>query len=254
MHCIMNFPNFEIELNLLKQGHTLIAGIDEAGRGPWAGPIVASAVVFKGSDPLGSAPYLNSYLSLINDSKKLSPKKRAELDIIIKETALSVGIGVVKASIVDKIGIGKANKLAFLSAILNLNITPTFIITDYLKLSTSDLSLLKLINIPSKLNLFSLLKNQQNIVKGDCVSTSIAAASIIAKVYRDNIMDQLHLTYPQYGFNKHKGYGTKTHQNALKTHGPCAIHRQSFAPIRRLGIPVIARSLRRSNLIRVGDR
>ncbi|MFH1955776.1 MAG: ribonuclease HII [Patescibacteria group bacterium] len=225
MHCIMNFPNFEIELNLLKQGHTLIAGVDEAGRGPWAGPIVASAVVFKGSDPS---------FSLINDSKKLSPKKRAELDIIIKETAVSVGIGVVEVDIVDKIGIGKANKLAFLSAILNLNITPTFILTDYLKLSTSDLSLLNLLKLPNKLNFSPLIKNQQNIVKGDCVSISIAAASIVAKVYRDDIMDKLHLTYPQYGFNKHKGYGTKAHREALETYGPCAIHRQSFSPIKRL--------------------
>ncbi|MFH1565729.1 MAG: ribonuclease HII, partial [bacterium] len=142
----MTFPNFEIETDLLKQGHNFVAGLDEAGRGPLAGPIVASAVILP-------SQFLLSNLPKLNDSKKLSPKVREELHIEIKKIAVSVGIGIVEVEIVDKIGIGKANKLAFLKAILNLNTIPTFIVTDYLKLTMSDISLLKLIKVPNLIDL-----------------------------------------------------------------------------------------------------
>ncbi|PIV44882.1 MAG: ribonuclease HII [Candidatus Nealsonbacteria bacterium CG02_land_8_20_14_3_00_37_10] len=227
----MNAPNLELENNLIKQGYKMIAGVDEVGRGPLAGPIVASAVILnlKGSAPLGSAPYL----SLIRDSKKLSPKIRTELDVKIRETALSIGVGVVETDVIDRIGIGKANKLAFLLALANLKVAPTFIITDYLKLTSSDICLFRLLKLPRTPNITPLLKNQMNIKFGDAVSISIAAASIIAKVHRDKMMGDLHTKYPEYGFNRHKGYGTREHLEALKIYGPCAIHRKSFSPIRQ---------------------
>ena len=166
------------ENNLYAKGIKLIAGIDEAGRGPLAGPVVAAAVILP-------EDYINDQ---INDSKKLSEKKRNELYKIIYDNALSIGIGIISNDRIDEINIYEATKEAMLSAIDDLKTKPQYILIDAMKLET---------NIPF-----------QSIIKGDMKSQSIAAASIIAKVTRDRIMYKLHEEYPMYGFNNNKGYGT----------------------------------------------
>ena len=170
---------YEQELN--NKNITLIAGIDEAGRGPLVGPVVAAAVIL---------PF-NYKNNEINDSKKLSEKKREELFDIINKDALSIGISIINNKIIDEINILNATKLAMKEAINNLNIKPEHILIDAVKLD---------IDIPS-----------QSIIKGDAKSISIAAASIIAKVTRDRIMINLDKQFPEYGFKKHKGYPTKKH-------------------------------------------
>lgn len=233
----MNLPNVELELNLIKQGYPLIAGVDEVGRGPWAGPLVACAVI------LPITP--NFLLEKLNDSKKLSPGTREDLNKKIRNLSISIGIGEVSVALLDKIGVGKANKLAFLSALLNLEIFPNYIILDYLSISTKDLDLLLELNpSPEKIakitKLENLIKNcQKNIKFGDSISASIAAASIVAKTYRDNLMREIHPKFPQYNFKNNKGYPSKEHIQALKEWGPCEIHRKSFAPIRLMGSSVI---------------
>ncbi len=181
----------------------LIVGIDEAGRGPLAGPVFAAAVVF---DP----SYENEG---INDSKKLSEKRREELFIEIKEHALAYGIASVSADEIDELNIYEATKKCMLDALSQIKIPYDMIITDAMKLKTE--------------------KPLVAMVKGDAQCLNVAAASILAKVSRDRYMEELDKKYPQYGFAKHKGYGTKIHMEAIKQYGPIEhVHRKSYAPIK----------------------
>lgn len=217
----------EFEKKLLSKGIKRIAGVDEAGRGPLAGPIVIAAVMFdpvdlealikgrerdvaKGPEPTSAEPYL--LFDEINDSKKLTAKKREKLYDFIIEKATSYQIITLPHHEIDKIGVGEANAQGFLRAITSLNPRAHHFLTDHFKIPTLGYDI------------------QTNITKGDSVSISIAAASILAKVHRDRMMLEFHGKYPQYGFDKHKGYGTKTHREAILEFGPCEIHRKSFEP------------------------
>jgi len=186
------------ERDLLARGVKLVCGIDEAGRGPLAGPVVAACVVL---DPSIEIPGLN-------DSKKLTEKKRDTLCKAICEKALDFGVGIVEAEVIDRINILEATKIAMMLAIEDLNRPPEHLLIDALGLP---------VNIP-----------QTPLIKGDARSASIAAASIVAKVTRDRIMVALDMEHPQYGFAGHKGYGAKSHMEAIKEHGPCPAHRKSF--------------------------
>jgi ribonuclease HII len=189
----------EYEQKYWSVGIQYIAGVDEAGRGPLAGPVVASAVIF----PRGIL------IEGVNDSKKLTEKKREELFHYIHEKALAVGIGIVDHEIIDRINILQASFLAMNKAITLLKIKPEQLLVDGNFFRHESYSV-------------------ENIIKGDSLSHSIAAASIIAKVTRDALMVELHDQYPQYGFAKHKGYGTKAHIEAIRQFGYSPIHRRSF--------------------------
>lgn len=178
----------------------LVAGIDEAGRGPLAGPVVCACVIM----PLDSEHIVDG----VNDSKKLTAKKREELFEKIKSTAISYSIVEISEDVIDKINILNATKLGMKKALESLNIMPNTVLIDAVKIDTT---------IP-----------QVNIIKGDALSYNIAAASILAKVYRDRLMVKLSDIYPQYHFDKHKGYGTKEHIDLLKKYGKCKIHRDTF--------------------------
>lgn len=178
------------------------AGIDEAGRGPLAGPVVAAAVILSYS----------TVIEGINDSKKLSEKKRDFLFWEIVATAKAIGVGIISEEEIDEINILNASKLAMIRAVEDLIIKPSILLIDALTLPISGYK-----QIP--------------IIKGDTLSASIAAASIIAKVTRDSIMKRFDIEYPQYGFLSHKGYGTKLHMEKLKQYGPCPIHRKTFEPV-----------------------
>jgi ribonuclease HII len=180
-------------------GYRSIAGIDEVGRGPLAGPVVAAAVILP-------PDYKNRE---IKDSKQLTAKKRDSLSEIIRQDALSIGLGLVEASLIDEVNIFQATLLAMKEATLNLSLTP-----DYL-----------LIDGPHRI--FVSIP-QETIVKGDTRSVSVASASIIAKVTRDRIMEIYDRQFPQYNFFKNKGYATEEHREAIKKHGHCKIHRRSF--------------------------
>ncbi|MBR3360745.1 MAG: ribonuclease HII [Lachnospiraceae bacterium] len=180
----------------------LICGVDEAGRGPFAGPVVAGAVILSLDDPEREILYLN-------DSKKLSEKKREALYDEIMEKAVSVGVGIVERDVIDEINILQATFLAMQKAIAALDPQPDYILADA-------------VTIPK------ILIPQEGIVKGDAKSVSIAAGSIIAKVTRDRIMYEYDKLYPEYGFASHKGYGTKAHIEAIKEYGMLDIHRRSF--------------------------
>ena len=180
----------------------LICGVDEAGRGPFAGPVVAGAVILSLDDPEREILYLN-------DSKKLSEKKREALYDEIMEKAVSVGVGIVEREVIDEINILQATFLAMQKAIAALDPQPDYILADA-------------VTIPK------ILIPQEGIVKGDAKSVSIAAGSIIAKVTRDRIMYEYDKLYPEYGFASHKGYGTKAHIEAIKEYGMLNIHRRSF--------------------------
>ena len=189
----------------------IIAGIDEAGRGPWAGPVVAGAVVFLTRD---INPYL---LDSLNDSKKLSAKKREQLYELIKEEGLKgnlcYAIGQATAQEIDEINILQATFNAMRRAVENLSIVP-------------DVALIDGNQTPKPFNC-----KVKTIIKGDSISMSVAAASIVAKVYRDNLLKELAKEYPQYCFEKNAGYGTKAHIDALKKYGICKEHRKSYKPI-----------------------
>lgn len=187
-----------------KQGYQLIAGIDEVGRGPLAGPVVAAAVILPN----------DAYLPGVNDSKKLSIKRREELYKVIIEKAVAVGIGLISAEDIDELNIYQATKKAMLGAIQQLNLLPDYLLIDAMKL-----------DVPV---------SQQSIIKGDSLSISIASASIVAKVYRDRLMVEYSKKYPQYQFERNMGYGTSEHLQAIRTYGPTPIHRKSFSPIREM--------------------
>ncbi|MDQ3633301.1 MAG: ribonuclease HII [Acidobacteriota bacterium] len=190
----------EFERQALAEGYKYIAGVDEVGRGCLAGSVVAGAVILDLSKPLPEG---------LNDSKKLSKKNRERIAEEIKEHALAYAVGQIEADEIDKINILEATRKAMILAIQNLKLKADFLLIDALEL--------KNINLP-----------QKGIIKGDTVSASIAAASIIAKVYRDNLMKDFAKTYPEYGFEKHVGYGTKAHFEAIRNHGATPLHRKSF--------------------------
>jgi len=201
--------DFLYEQNLQQQGYNLIAGIDEAGRGPLAGPVSAAAVIFNFKE-------VPEKLKPITDSKKLTAKKREELFDIIMQKALAVGVGLCDHVTIDRINILQATFLAMKKALSGLKHTPNIILLD------------------GQLPLPNYSSPQKAIINGDNLIFSIAAASIIAKVTRDRIMQDMHIKYPNYFFDRHKGYGTKLHVNALKLYGPCEIHRRSFKPVKHL--------------------
>lgn len=194
----------EYERLYKSQGFTLIAGIDEVGRGPLAGPVVAAAVILPDDFQILG----------IDDSKKLTETKREELYELIRSTALSIGVGIIEAKEIDTINIYEATKKAMYVALNELHISPDFLLVDAMKLTTP---------IPS-----------EAIIKGDSKSISIAAASIIAKVTRDRMMKELAQSFPEYRFEQNMGYGTKEHIAALQLYGATPYHRRSFAPIKEL--------------------
>jgi len=199
-------PSFVEEQALAKRGCRLIAGIDEVGRGPLAGPVMAGAVIL----PLNlETPWLH----LVNDSKQLSAETRERLFPLICESAIAVGIGEVSAEAIDEHGIARATKMAMKAAIGKLHPKPDALLIDFVRLPE--------INLP-----------QRCIPKGDCKSISIACASIIAKVTRDRLMVELDRMYPGYGFAGHKGYATREHLESIERLGACPIHRKCFSPFR----------------------
>lgn len=203
----MSYPNLQIENKLISLGYKFIAGIDEAGKGSWAGPIVAGAVIL---DP-------KIKISGLRDSKLLTPKNREKMLEIIMEKSLAFGLGVVGNEIIDQIGITKANLLAMTQALDNLQKKPDYLLIDAVKLKYHDL--------PSA-----------SIIDGDYKIASIAAASILAKTCRDQIMKNFSLVYSDWAFAQHKGYGTKRHQELICQNGICRLHRTSFKPIKNLKI------------------
>ena len=197
----------KIEQELWDKGYNYIACIDEVGRGCLAGSVVTCAIIMP-KDLL---------IDGVNDSKKLTAKKRDNLYEIIKDSAIAYGIGELDCNKVDEYNIKNATKLAMVQAIENIRDKEgNKIIPDYVIVDAEELN----IDIP-----------QSSIIHGDANCHGIAAASIIAKVTRDRIMKEYHLKWPEYGFDSHKGYGTKYHLEALRQHGPCPIHRMTFAPI-----------------------
>ena len=199
---------------LQTENKRLIAGLDEAGRGALAGPVVAGAVIL----PLGDQKKLDQ-LAHLNDSKQLSAKKRAAFYDLIITHALAWGVGIVSAADIDHIGIIPATKRGMRLALDNLQLKEGEAI-DYLL-------------IDGRIKLPDLLIPQRSIIKGDTLSLSIAAASIIAKVTRDQILESAAANWPQYRLEQHKGYGTKLHRQLIKTHGGTPFHRHSFAPLKK---------------------
>lgn len=209
----VQIPMLKFEKEQWLKSEFLIAGVDEVGRGSFAGPIVAAAVVWK-YETLKSYenhPEITTLLSAINDSKKLSKTRREELDKFIKENCLEYKIAEIDSKIIDTIGIGKANKEVLIEAVMKLETKVDHILIDFFNITSDKL------NIP-----FTSIK------RGDEQSISIAAASIIAKVYRDKLMTEYHLHYPQYGFDSNVGYGTKFHREAIAQYGLSPIHRKSY--------------------------
>lgn len=207
---ILNLPpaaNLEHEQELWKRRISLIAGLDEAGRGAWAGPVAAGAVIL---------PQKNDLVEIlcgVNDSKQLTALKRDHWAAVIRREALAWGVGFASHEEIDQFGIIPATRLAMARALQQLSSSPDYLLIDALRLPQ--------VNLP-----------QTALIKGDCRSLSIAAASILAKTSRDAYMQEQDQIYPQYGFAQHKGYGTVLHQKSLKKFGPCQIHRRSFNPMR----------------------
>ncbi len=193
------------EKELYKNNITLIAGVDEAGRGPLCGPVVAGAVILP----------KNYHLEGLNDSKQLSEKKREEYYQILTKEALAIGVGIVSPARIDEINILEASREAMYQALNNLSITPEYILSDAMSLDDLD--------IPSK-----------PIIHGDALSLSIAAASVIAKVTRDHIMYDLDKQYPEYNLKKHKGYPTKEHLALIKKYGITDIYRKTYKPVKEV--------------------
>ena len=197
-----NFDRWLYETQARSQGYQCIVGVDEAGRGPLAGPVVAAAVLLP----------VDFVADGVRDSKLMTPKSRDKMFETIMERALAVGVGIVGPEVIDDINILRATHVAMRTALSDLSVACDFILVDGLPVP----------DLPAP---------SQAIVKGDSKSISISAASIIAKVTRDNIMIDFDLQYPQYGFASHKGYGSAQHLSALNQYGPCPCHRRSFAPV-----------------------
>lgn len=202
-------PTLEEEERLVIQGHTLIAGVDEAGRGCLAGPVVAAAAML---------PLAEDCLRLfagVRDSKQLSAAQRERLYTVVMEHAVGVGVGIISVESIDRYNILRATRLAMQQALAALPVRPSYLLLDAVKLPA--------VRLP-----------QLALIKGDARCLSIAAASIIAKVTRDRLMHTLDAQYPGYGFAQHKGYGTPEHKRALADLGPSPVHRRTFAPVRAL--------------------
>ena len=200
----MTLNNLEYEQKLYKEGYNLIAGVDEVGRGPLVGPVVACAVILP----------KNYQLDGLTDSKKLSEKKRNQFYEIILKDAISVGIGEVSAEEIDEINIYEASRKAMKLAIANLSVKPDYILSDAMKLEG---------DIPC-----------EPIIHGDLLSISISAASVIAKVTRDNMMIELDKKYPMYEFKSHKGYPTKKHVEAINKYGLIEGYRKTYGPVKEV--------------------
>ncbi len=205
---IPSSPDLTFEQDLWVKGHLNIAGIDEAGRGAWAGPVVAAVVILPGE--IGICKQLTG----VRDSKQMNAKQRDYWREKIKELAIDWGIGIATHHEIDQIGILPATRTAMKRAIESLSTTPDHLLIDAVRLSE--------VNIP-----------QFSLIKGDQRSLSIAAASVLAKTTRDAMMIEQDFLFPQYGFKNHKGYGTLFHRTALSEHGPCSIHRMTFKPLHK---------------------
>ena len=201
-------PTYDEEAALLEEGYAIIAGVDEAGRGSLAGPVVAGAVIL----PLWPS---EDWSSGIRDSKRLTPRQRESALRSMRNASIAMGAGVASSAEIDRMGIIEATRAAMARAIRELPTLPDFLLLDAILLPDVD--------IP-----------QRSIIKGDAKCLSIAAASIVAKVTRDSMMRDLDSKYPGYGFAQHKGYGTRQHIDGLDNLGACPIHRRTFAPVRRL--------------------
>jgi ribonuclease HII len=197
----MILPSLKVEKTLWKKGLNYVAGIDEVGRGSWAGPLVAAGVIL---------PKTFQLPQNLRDSKQLTQNQREELDVSIRKSAIDYSVVEISHSTIIKIGLASANQVAFKNILKKLHPNPDFAIID---------------GFPVKN--FSTSK-QMAIKFGDAKCATIAAASIIAKVYRDKLMEKLSIIYPKYGFEKHKGYGTKIHQDAIQKYGFCNIHRVNY--------------------------
>ena len=197
---------YHFEARAWRTGVVRVAGVDEAGRGPLAGPVVAAAVVI---DP-------DRRIKRLADSKLLTPERRAELYDVIMARAVAVGVGVVDHVTIDRVNILQATRVAMLEALHQLKVAPDLVITDFVALS-------------------GLACPQRNLVDGDARCATVAAASIIAKVTRDRIMLDVDGQFPEYGFARHKGYATAEHLAALDRHGPCPLHRRSFITLWKQG-------------------
>ncbi|MEO5358273.1 MAG: ribonuclease HII [Nitrospirae bacterium YQR-1] len=197
------FGLFNHDKEYFTRGHTPIGGIDEAGRGPLAGPVVAACVVLPE----------DFYIEGLNDSKKLSVVQRDRVFLqLLYNTAVHIGVGMATNEEIDRFNILNATRLAMKRAVSDVFVKPQLLLIDAVKIKDIGIE-------------------QVSIIKGDEKSASIAAASVVAKVVRDSIMSAYHKRYPQYGFIRHKGYGTKEHVLNIREHGPCEIHRMTFAPV-----------------------
>jgi len=196
------------ERSLSMQGYRRVAGVDEAGRGPLAGPVVASCVILPLSDKY----------AVFEDSKALRPARRYQLYETLMGSCIPIGIGIVSQEEIDRLNILQASLLAMKKAILHLSDPPDSLLIDG--------------NQPVEIPIV-----QKSLVKGDSRSASIAAASIVAKVTRDRLMNEYHLQYPQYRFDRHKGYPTREHREAIMRHGPCSLHRATFRGVREYLVP-----------------
>jgi len=201
---LTDYDLYQYEKRLYKLGLKYIAGIDEAGRGPLAGPVVAAAVILKPG----------AKLKYVDDSKKLTEKQREKALIEIKEHALAIGIGMCSVEEIDQINIYRAAREAMISAIKQLKIKPEFLLIDAMPIE---------FDVPS-----------ESIIKGDQKSISIAAASIVAKTTRDQYMLEMDKIFPEFGFAQHKGYGTQLHKEMLEKYGYTPIHRKTYEPIKTM--------------------
>ncbi|MCJ7605464.1 MAG: ribonuclease HII [Dehalococcoidales bacterium] len=201
-------PTQDEENRLRSLGYRFIAGIDEAGRGALMGPVVAAAIIMPERVNGG-------WCNRVRDSKQLKPAERQSLSEVIRENAVSCGIGVMSHDIIDSIGIARATRQAMLAAVEELSREPDYLLIDYFKLPET--------RIP-----------HHGITRGDCLCFSIACASIIAKVTRDRLVEELDSRYPGYRFSAHKGYGTAEHLRCLQQNGPSTVHRRTFMPVRAI--------------------
>lgn len=201
----MTKPTRREEHKLFRQGYTRIAGVDEAGRGAWAGPIVAAAVILPRKIRLPG----------VNDSKKLSARQRERLYVKITDSAVAWSTAVIAHTDIDRFGLGPINRLVLQQSVEHLQVTPEFVLIDSLKCAVGLLPC-------------------RSIIKGDAKVVSIAAASIVAKVTRDRLMCDYHRRYPLYNFHQHKGYGTASHREKIRQHGLSPLHRRSFEPMKSM--------------------
>ncbi len=202
-------PDLSFEFSLWQNGISLVAGLDEAGRGAWAGPVAAAAVI------LAPASDLVTRLKGVRDSKQMTPAQRARSADVIRAVALAWGVGFASSQEIDALGILPATRLAMQRALAQLDLAPEYLLLDAVRLPG--------IALP-----------QTALIKGDCRVLSIAAASVLAKTERDRWMEKLEADFPGYSFARHKGYGTAVHRQALESLGPCGQHRASFRPIKAL--------------------